>query len=191
MAPVPIEEDLQILDIKIKQLKLEYEQYFLGSRKRPPSQLRGEVTKLVIIYSNQAIQNTAARFKFNSLNSRFQAFKRQWDNTLRQIDAGTYERHRFKADLNRRAKQEASAKPAAGRGRARSGGGDGLFDDYVKALRSCGQTATNITPEKLASVVKKQEAALQKRYGVSKVSFRVVVEDGKAKLKASPVRNTG
>ena len=189
---MPIEEDLQILEIKIKQLKLEYEQYFIGSRKRPPAQLRSEVAKLVIIYSSQSIKNTAARFKFNSLNSRFQAFKRQWDNVLRQIDNGTYERHRFKADLNQRARQEeAPAGPAARRGRARSGGGDGLFDDYVKALRSCGQAATNITPEKLASVVKKQEAALQKRYGVSKVSFRVVVEDGKAKLKASPVRNTG
>ncbi len=57
--------------------------------------------------------------------------------------------------------------------------------------RWSGYPSVKLTPEKLASVVKKQEAALQKRYGVSKVSFRVVVEDGKAKLKASPVRNTG
>ncbi len=184
-----VEEELKILDVKIKQLKLEYEQYFLGSRKREPALLKGEINKIITIFSNQSIQNTALRFKFNSINSRFQALKRQWENTLRQIDAGTYERHRFKADLHQRAQPEAAgAAPTAGRGGAKPGGKGELFDDDVKALRSCGQQTANVTPEKLAAVVKKQEAALQKRYGVSKVSFRVVVEDGKAKLKAAPVR---
>ena len=183
------EEDIQILDVKVKQLKLEYEQYFLGSRKREPVLLKGEVKKIINVFSNQAIQNTALRFKFNSIMSRFQALKRQWDNTVRQIDAGTYERHRFKADLHQRSQADAAvAAPTPGRGRTEPGGKNELFDDYVKALRSCGQKTTNLTPEKLAAVVKKQEAALQKRYGVSKVSFRVVVEDGKAKLKAAPVR---
>ncbi len=186
---MPMDEDLQILDGKVKQLKREYDQYFLGSRKREPNQLRGEVNKVIAVFSNQAIQNTAHRFRFNSINSRFQALKRQWDNVLRQIEAGTYERHRFKADLHQRARGGEAGAPKR-RGGSKTGGKGALFDDYVKALRKCGQQASNVTPEKLAAVVKKQEAALRQRYGVSKVSFRVVVEDGKAKLKASPVRDS-
>ncbi len=82
-----IDEELQVLENKTKQLKLEYEQYFLGTRPREPAQLRAEVQKIIFRHSNQPIKNTAARFRFNSMNSRFQAFKRQWDLTLRQIEA--------------------------------------------------------------------------------------------------------
>ncbi len=39
---MPIEEDLQTLDIKMKQLKLDYERYFLGTRPREPAMARSE-----------------------------------------------------------------------------------------------------------------------------------------------------
>ena len=99
---MPLEEDFKILENKLLQLKVDYDQYFLGSRPREPVMLRGEVQKLIAMYSNQAIQNTALRFKFGSICSRYQAFKRQWNEVLRQIEAGTYSRHRFKAELHER-----------------------------------------------------------------------------------------
>ena len=43
--------------------------------------------------------------------------------------------------------------------------------------------------EKLDQLLAKQEKAIRDKYGVSGVDFRVVVEDGKAKLKASPRRD--
>ena len=92
MAPPTPEEDLKLLEVRLTQLKLEYEKYFLGSRPTEPSQARSEMQQTVIRLSNMRITNTAQRFKFNSLNGRFQAFKRQWDNVLRQIEAGTYKR---------------------------------------------------------------------------------------------------
>ena len=81
-----IDEELRLLDHRLKQLKLDYEQYFLGSRPREPVQLRSELQKVVTILLNTSIQNTAQRFKFNSINSRFQTFKRQWNETQRQIE---------------------------------------------------------------------------------------------------------
>jgi hypothetical protein len=177
-----IDEELQMLDIKIKQLKLDYEQYFLGSRPREPVILRGEVQKIIVRYSNVPIQNTAARFRFNSLNSRFQAWKRQWDNNLRQIEQGTYSRHIFKADLHERTETTA---PGSVKGKVEEGSGDRLFESYVTAAQSCGQNVTSLTPEKLKAVVKKQEAAVKKKLGCDRVKFKVVVQDGKVKLKAS------
>jgi hypothetical protein len=106
-APPPsstndVAEDMIVLDNKIKQLKFEYDQYFIGSRPREPVLTRGEVNKLVTRYSNTGIQNTALRFKFNTLCSRLFAMRRQWDETLRKIEAGTYERHVFKTKLHER-----------------------------------------------------------------------------------------
>src|SRR5262245_9488210 len=103
-----------MLEFKLTQLKRDYDQYFLGNRPREPVQLRSEINKTVIELTNTAIKNTASRFKFTSICSRYQAFRRQWDETLRKIEAGTYERHRFKAKLHEHDTEAASAAaPAA------------------------------------------------------------------------------
>ena len=180
-----IEEDLKILEAKMNQLKLDYERYFLGTRPREPVMLRSEVQKLITIYSNQAIQNTALRFRFGSLCSRYQAFKRRWIETLRQMEDGTYARHRFKADLHERDRgPETSPDPNP------SSAGDDIYADYLAARESCGQSVKGLSPAKLELTLKKQRASLRKRYGSTEFSFRVVVEDGKAKLKASRFRKT-
>ena len=58
------EDELQLLEIKIKQLKMEYEQYFMGSRPREPIMTRGEVQKIRARYANAPIQNTLAWASF-------------------------------------------------------------------------------------------------------------------------------
>ena len=185
-----IEADLQLLDVRIKQLKLEYEQYFLGNRKREPLQTRGEVQKYVQIYAQIPIKNTGMRFKFNNLRSRYFSFKRHWDQTVRKIEAGTYERDVFKANLRERERNEredraTSAKVAR---EALADDREELFDSYVSAREATGQGARGVTREKLDQLLAKQEAAIREKYGAKKVRFKVVVEDGKAKLKATAVR---
>ena len=183
-----IEEDLQVLDIKLKQLRLEYEQYFLGNRTRQPNQLRGEVNKMVALWGNMPIQNTGYRFKFNNLRARFFSFKRHWDETCRKIEEGRYERHIFKANLKDRERAEAQTRSRPKRGAAREVGDEKLYDAYLSAREACGQGVKGMTPDKLNGLLKKQEAAIRKKTGCDSVRFRVVVEDGKAKLKASPVK---
>jgi hypothetical protein len=189
-----IAEELQILDARVKQLKLDYEQYFLGSRPREPQQLRAEVQKLIVQYSSTPIQNTALRFRFNSIHSRFQSFKRQWDSTLRQIENGTYRRHLFKADMRERARV-ASAEGGPGAASARGGQGaaagqgpEGLFESYREAARTCGQDVSGLTPDKLERVISRQREAVKQKLGCDEVDFRVVVQEGRVKLKASARR---
>ncbi|MBW2268898.1 MAG: hypothetical protein JRH16_09985 [Deltaproteobacteria bacterium] len=178
------EEELQDLDRKVKQLKLDYERYFLGTRPREPMQLRGDVEKRMALISSGPIQNTALRFKYGSICSRFQAFKRQWNETLRQIENGTYTRHRFKADLHR-----GGPEAAAGAAAAKDAGGDAsedLYSAYRDARLACGQPVKNLTPRKLEEMVAKQRSQLEQRYGAdASIHFRVVVEEGRAKLKVS------
>jgi len=177
---VPTEQELEILSRKLNQLKLAYDQYFLGSRPREPISLRDEIQKAVLTYSNEAIQNTALRFKFGSINSRYQACKRQWAETLRKIELGTYERHRFRAKLRERNVDD--AEPARAQHSDRE---SNIYDAYLEARRSCGQPVEALDPAKLDAILDKQRAALRERFGDCEVKFRVVVEAGKAKLKAS------
>jgi len=182
-ATPDIDEELKVLDRKLGQLKREYDQYFLGTRPREPVLLAGEVRKIIVRLSNTAILNTGLKFKFSSICSRYQAFNRQWQETLRKIEQGTYERHQFKANLHGR---HARTAPAASDSPSGSKLDDpAIYDAYIEARQACGQGVANLSPAKLQTVLRKQEQTLRSRYGDSEIRFRVVVEDGKAKLKAS------
>lgn len=182
---MPDEEELRVLDHKIKQLKLDYDRYFLGSRPREPVLLRGEVDKLIAAYSNQPITNSALRFRFSSLCSRYQAQKRQWSEILRQIEDGTYTRHRFKAALHERERD--GRRPATGEAAKTTPGEGHLFEQYRAARERCGQDTGKLTPEALERVLAQQREALRASHGNAEFRFRVVVEDGRAKIKASRV----
>ena len=187
-----IEDELRDLDRKIKQLKLDYERYFLGTRPREPFLLRSDVQKTISVTSNNAIQNTAMRFKFNSICARFHALKRQWDETLRKIEAGTYGRHKFKADLHERQRLDDAQRALDSEDHSRThqapGGTTDLFTDYRDARVACGQGVDGLTPAKLKKLLDKQRSQLAQRFGDdADFKFRVVVEDGKAKVKARKV----
>lgn len=186
------ETDLQLLDVKLKQLRMEYEQYFLGARKREPQLLRGEVNKIVAYYANAPIRNTALRFLFNNLRARYFTFKRLWDETCRKIEDGSYERHLFKADLHER-ERAGNGKRANAGGPASAAAAEGdseaaLFAQYLDARTNTGQGSAGLTREKFAALLRQQEEAIRAKFGAAAVRFRVAVEDGRAKLKATPVK---
>ena len=190
-----IAEDLVVLENKIKQLKFEYEQYFLGGRPREPVLLRGDVQRLVTRYSNVGIQNTALRFKFNTLAARYFSLRRQWDAILKQIEEGAYKPHLFKAKLHERERGLSDTgpgdPPAAAAKRQKdetTAGGTDLFEAYCNARRECGEDPKGLSRDKLDQLVAQQRSAIQEKFGCDEVRFRVVVEAGKAKLKATPVK---
>jgi hypothetical protein len=185
MEAVSQEEEVKILEIKLMQLKLDYEKYFLGTRPTEPVMMRAEVQKAVIRFQNTRITNTALRFKFNSLNGRYQAFKRQWDSILRQIEAGTYKRHVFKADLRDRERGIKPGTKSAPAPKQRGASEPELFETYRDAMLATGQDTKGLTPAKLQKAIAKQEAAIKQKLGCDRVDFKVVVEKGKVRLKAA------
>jgi hypothetical protein len=181
-----IDEELVSLDHKMSQLRREYDQYFLGTRPREPALLRSDVQKVFIKLTNQPIYNTAQKFRFSSLCSRFQAMRRQWDETLRKIEAGTYERHRFKARLHARDRSDDAGEPAPGCAPQRAN--DDVYQAYLDARLACGQSVKGITRDKLEDLLERQRDQLRARYGEdARFRFRVAVEDGKVRLKAARV----
>jgi hypothetical protein len=180
-----VEEDLKVLDAKLNQLKREFEQYFLGTRPREPVLLAGELKKTIARLSNSRFQNTGLKFKFSTICSRYQAFNRQWQETLRKIDQGSYERHQFKAKLHERTAE--SPRPANEPVRGHERDDPKVYAAYVEARKACGQSVEKLSPAKLSAVLKKQESQIRAQHGDAAIRFRVVVENGKAKLKASRI----
>jgi hypothetical protein len=168
-----IEEELDDLDHKLTRLKIEYEQYFSGNGKREPSQLRAEIQRSVTKYTSEPPRNAGLKFKFNSI--------------CREIEAGTYRGHRFRADLHDKARGEApptKAKPAGEKPRGPDTQIDRLFDALVAARAKTGEKGA-VDRETLARNVRRQAAEIRKQHGDAKLRFKVVIEGNKAKLKAT------
>lgn len=59
------------LEAEIRRLEGEYNQYFAGRLPRPPFETKNRVTAMVKKFDNSYIQNTADRFRFETLQTRF------------------------------------------------------------------------------------------------------------------------
>lgn len=64
-----------------------------------------------------------------------------------------------------------------------------VFDDFVDAKRQCGESLTGLTQGKFLQKLRDNKAALVSKHGCKTVRFSVYVKDGKAALKATPVRD--
>ena len=191
MAEVINEELLDSLEKRIDDLRNQFEQYFLGARKRAPEQELTGVTYLIRRLSNQTIVSTRHRYRFQQLTAKFNSYNQYWNRTLQQIETGTYFRERFKQQIREREaaeKKASSPKQAPAKGKEKQTVPedhiDQVYNDFIAARRQCNQPA-NITRDKLAETIKKQAEALQAKYQGKEVRFKVVVENGQAKLKAT------
>jgi hypothetical protein len=63
-----------------------------------------------------------------------------------------------------------------------------VFEDFVRIKEQCGESVEGLTYEKFEVTLKKNEGSLMKHHAATSVKFSVYVKDGKAALKASPIR---
>lgn len=64
-----------------------------------------------------------------------------------------------------------------------------VFDDFVETKRSCGEAITGLTQVKFLQKLRDNKTALVAKHGCRTVRFSVYVKDGKAALKATPIRD--
>ena len=64
-----------------------------------------------------------------------------------------------------------------------------VYEDFVAMKQECGESVDGFTYEKFEQTLQKNKQALVSRHGASRVKFSVYQKDGKAALKASPIRD--
>jgi hypothetical protein len=64
-----------------------------------------------------------------------------------------------------------------------------VFEEFVVTKQKCGENVDGFTYEKFEQTLKKNQDALMKRHGARRVKFSVYVKEGKAALKASPMKD--
>lgn len=180
-------EDLIQLERQLAELVIKYEKYFFGLEKREPLQLRDEVVKMVRRYANTPINNTMYKHKYSMLTSRLNTYREHWNRILRLIEEGKYSRDRFISDLHQR--QRSGNLPTRKKDvppTQQDSELDRIFREFREARQACQLPVEKLSREVIVATIEKAKPALVARLGTADLTFRVVVEDGKPKLKASP-----
>jgi hypothetical protein len=185
------ERDLQRLEAALKQLEAEYNMFFAGRLPRPPWETRERVEALVKQFDRAYIQNTADRFRFEMLQTRFATLIDLWDRGLRAREEGRSGPFVHK-------KPAAAAEPKRGQDKVMHVAAfrdplkemeklHELYDSLVEARRAVGEEAVPF--HKFAELVKTQVKKL-KSSGTPEVAFRVAVKDGKVNFTARAMKPT-
>jgi hypothetical protein len=83
-----LDSDLTLLESELRRLEADYNMFFAGRLPRPPVESRARVAAMVKRLDRSPITNTAVRFRFTTLQSRFAALSGLWDRGLRVREEG-------------------------------------------------------------------------------------------------------
>jgi hypothetical protein len=64
-----------------------------------------------------------------------------------------------------------------------------VYEDFIRTKKQCGEATDGLTYEKFSHTLKKNRDALIQRHGCKRVKFSVYVKEGRASLKATPVKD--
>ena len=193
-APIPLilkeqntlapDDALAQLERQLTNLITRYEQYFIGMEKREPLQLLAEVEKLVRRHAGTTINNTMLRHRFTMLTARLNTYREHWNRILRLMEEGRYSRDRFISDLRKRQRDSGAPAREQREQPSRDADIDRLFNELREARMTCHMPVESLTREMVAASIAKSKPALIARLGTDDLHFRVVVENGKPKIKA-------
>ncbi|MDO9068940.1 MAG: MXAN_5187 C-terminal domain-containing protein [Deltaproteobacteria bacterium] len=180
-----IADDILKLDQQLSELISKYEQYFIGLEKREPLQLLGEVQKIVRRYAGVPINNTMYKHRFNMLVARLNTYREHWNRILKLMEEGKYSRDRFISDLHQRQQAKSESKKSGDSTPEAESDLDRIVREFREARKLCSLPSDKVTRELIAATIEKQKPLLTAKLGSENFTFKVVVENGKPKIKAS------
>ena len=83
-----VDEQLTRLEDDIRRLKIEFDIFFNGASKRPPYDTKGRVETLIKRLGDDRTLSFAQRYRYNSLASRYNAFRDLWRRTMQGREEG-------------------------------------------------------------------------------------------------------
>ena len=182
--PTP-EEQLGRLDDDIRRLKVEFDIYFNGATRRPPYDTKNRVETIIKRLGDDRTLSYAQRYHFNSLASRYIAFRDLWRRTLQGREEG-----RDPAAAARALTAQSLGEPfspstfVSADIRRDIATVKDLYKALVQAKRSCGETTIGFSLPRFHQLIASRADNLKEKLGCERVCFSVNVEEGHVSFKA-------
>ncbi len=206
-----IDEELGQLERDIRQLKIEYDQYFGGGRKRPPTEIEWRIELIVKRYGERSGQmKFGQRFRYNNLTQTYAKYKDIFRKRTQQKEEGRLQRHfgaAAKAIEAERAKAQSSVPTApvavsaaatkvsvtaeasafrmvCSEPEREAEKVEQLYQAFLQAKASAGEETHKLSADGFKEFVRKKTKDLQSKQNCRDVEYVVETVDGQVKLKA-------
>jgi hypothetical protein len=192
---VALEDDLTLIETSIRQLQIEWDKFFGGVERKPPTDQKTRLEALLRRHANAEIRNNAERFRYQNLTARYNTMSELWTKKLRAMEEGRpMGLHGSKVPPPPppplRAPEPRSAASAAEyrvrRPEAETEVVRALFEQYQQARTRAGEGGVKF--ESFQKVIAQQASRILTEKGGQAVEFRVETKDGKVSLKAKAVK---
>jgi hypothetical protein len=173
-------EQLAIVDRALQKLIRDWERFFAGDLRQPPTSDRDRLARRLRLLAEDQEGSRAERFRLEQLQHRFVSYSANWERMLREQEEG---RGRSVAAVRRRGAPTAPDPNASEPGTVDRPGPADLYDRYVAAKRDQGVEVA-VDRETFDAEISAKRDKLEQELGRS-VRFDVLVEeDGKVRLAA-------
>jgi hypothetical protein len=202
-----IDEELAGLERDIRQLKIEYDQYFGGGRKRPPTEIEWRIELIIKRYAERGGDlKYGQRFRLNNLTQTYAKYKDIFRKKTQQKEEGKIQRHfgaaakAIEAERAHKNPEKPAEAPAAPAQAAAAASGafrvtcsepereaekvDQLYHAFLNAKQQAGEQTGKLSRSSFNEFVLKKTKDLQKQKNCRDVEYVVEVVEGQVKLKA-------
>ena len=192
-----IDEDLNQLEKDVRQLKIEYEQYFGGGKSRPPSDTEWRIETMIKRHGDRgADMNYSQRFRYSNLAQTYAKYREIFRKRLKQKEEGTVQRH-FGAAAKEIEKERARAAAAQSQNSLQfpvaiswndpdleTKKVEQLFAAFRTAKQQAGENIDALTMEAFQKFVRQKTDDLKQQTNAHEVEYIVTLEGNQARLKA-------
>jgi hypothetical protein len=191
-----IDEELGQLERDIRQLKIEYDQYFGGGRKRPPTEIEWRIDQLVKRYAERGGElKFAQRFRFNNLSQTYAKYKDIFRKKVALKEEGKVQRHfgaaakLIEAERLKKEAEDLAAHPQTFRMTCSAPEREAdkveqLYEAFLQAKLLAGEHTGKLSRSSFNEFVLKKTKELQKQKNCKEVEYVVETVEGQVKLKA-------
>jgi hypothetical protein len=197
------DEELNLLDDQLRRLKVEYDMYFGGGTKRPPTDIEWKVKNLLRKLSDGSKLTFAQRFRYNTMQQRHALFNALWQQKLIIKEEGyrrpqdamlgiqglrAKEEHEAEAALKHRpygAKSDQPFTVACSDVDREPAKVEALFQAMTEARRQAGDTKS-ASLDSFQKFVRQKTDQIRKQYQCQTVEYSVELQNGQVKLTAKP-----
>jgi hypothetical protein len=208
-----IDEELAQLERDIRQLKIEYDQYFGGGRKRPPTEIEWRIELVIKRYAERGGDlKYGQRFRLNNLTQTYAKYKDIFRKKTQNKEEGKVQRHfgaaakAIEAERAHKAPEKPAESPSVPTGapaspaHAAAAQGafrvtctepereaekvDQLYQAFLNAKQQAGEQTGKLSRSSFNEFVLKKTKDLQKQKNCRDVEYVVEVVEGQVKLKA-------
>ncbi len=169
-------EDMRLLQERMRQLQIEWEQWFAGVLPKPPWESQRVVENVIKRYSRNPPRSLSEMSVFQMHQAKFNTYSEMWNRRQRLKEEGRLPGGPEQKVVRKAPPVAPGIPPSKDKMRE-------VFDNFVAAKEQAGQSTGKLTFDAFKQQLSKQRTKLKDQRGYD-VDFGVNVKDGKVSLVA-------